>query len=212
MRDDWLIDGPADAHWTLILAHGAGQGMGSDFMTFIAHHLGRTGVRVVRFDFPYMVAMARDGKRRPPDRAPVLLETWRRTIEGTLASGTPPARLAIGGKSLGGRIASLIAEDAGVAALVCLGYPFHAPGRPADLRTAHLEAMKVPTLICQGTRDPFGKESEVGNYPLSERIEIAWIPDGDHSFSPPARSGRSHQQNLLDAVDRVAAFLNRLRG
>ncbi len=147
-----LIDGPPDAHWTFLLAHGAGQGMGSDFMTFFAHHLARAKLRVVRFEFPYMAAATRDGQQRPPDRTPVLIERWEQELAWAAGAGIPPERLVIGGKSLGGRIASLIAERAGVAALVCLGYPFHAVGKPEQRRIEHLEALGVPTLICQGER------------------------------------------------------------
>ncbi len=207
-----LIDGPPDAYWTLILAHGAGQDMGSDFMTFFAHHLARAKVRVIRFEFPYMVASSRDGKRRPPDRAPVLIESWEREIAHAREGGSPLDRLAIGGKSLGGRIASLIADRVGVAGLVCLGYPFHAVGKPDERRIEHLQTLRLPTLICQGVRDPFGDAGEVPSYPLSERIEIAWLPEGDHNFTPSARGGRSHEQNLLEAVDHVVGFLARLRG
>lgn len=206
-----LIDGPPDAYWTFLLAHGAGQGMGSDFMTFFAHHLARDRLRVVRFEFPYMAATSRDGQQRPPDRTPALIERWDQELAWAAQAGIPLPRLVIGGKSLGGRIASLIAERAGVAALVCLGYPFHAVGKPEQRRIEHLETLGVPTLICQGTRDPFGNRAEVPAYPLSAQIEIAWIPDGDHSFCPSASGGRSHEQNLLEAVDRIERFLASLR-
>lgn len=206
-----LIDGPPDAYWTLLLAHGAGQGMGSEFMTFFAHHLARARLRVVRFEFPYMAASSRDGQQRPPDRTPVLVARWEQELAWAEAAGIPRERLVIGGKSLGGRIASLIAERAGVAALVCLGYPFHAPGKPEQPRIEHLQDLGVPTLICQGTRDPFGDRAQVATYPLSGQIEIAWIPDGDHGFAPSARGGRTQEQNLLEAVDRIGRFLAGLR-
>ena len=107
-----LTDGPPDADWVLILAHGAGQGMDSSFMTHIACELGRAGVRVVRFEFPYMAEMRRTGKRKPPNRESVLLERWNLIIDRELAAGTEARRLLIGGKSLGGRMASLIADGA----------------------------------------------------------------------------------------------------
>jgi len=144
---DTLTAGPSDADWTLILAHGAGQGMDSPFMTQIADALGRAGVRVIRFEFPYMAEMRRTGKRKPPNREPVLLERWNLVIDRELAAGTDPRRLLIGGKSLGGRMASLIADERGVAGLVCLGYPFHPPGKPDRLRTEHLRDLRTPTLI-----------------------------------------------------------------
>jgi predicted alpha/beta-hydrolase family hydrolase len=197
-----LFDGPADAPVGLVLAHGAGAPMDSPFMAHIADGLGARGLRVARFEFPYMAARRRDGKRRPPDRAPVLLESWRAEIAKL---GGPD--LAIGGKSLGGRMASLIAEEEGVRALVCLGYPFHPPGRPEKLRTEHLESLDTPSLILQGERDPFGTRDDVEGYSLSPAIRIAWCPDGDHSFKPRKASGRSQEDNWDLAVDVVFEFL-----
>jgi predicted alpha/beta-hydrolase family hydrolase len=197
-----LFDGPADAPVGLVLAHGAGAPMDSPFMAHIADGLGARGLRVARFEFPYMAARRRDGKRRPPDRAPVLLESWRAEIAKL---GGPD--LAIGGKSLGGRMASLIAEEEGVRALVCLGYPFHPPGRPEKLRTEHLESLDTPSLILQGERDPFGTRDDVEGYRLSPAIRIAWCPDGDHSFKPRKASGRSQEDNWDLAVDVVFEFL-----
>ena len=110
---------------------------------------------------------------------------------------------------MGGRIASMIADEAGVAGVCCLGYPFHPPGKPERLRTAHLEAMQTSTLIVQGTRDRFGTEEEVATYRLSDAIELAWMEDGDHSFKPRKKSGRSLEQNLDDAARAVVAFIRR---
>ena len=113
----------------------------------------------------------------------------------------------MGGKSLGGRMASLIADEVGAAALVCLGYPFHPPGRPDDLRTAHLLRLQTPTLICQGNRDPFGRPEEVAGYRLSPAIRVAWIADGDHGMVPRKASGRTWEQNLDEVVSEVLGFL-----
>ena len=150
----------------LVLAHGAGAPMDSPFMETLAAALERGGVPVSRFEFPYMAARRRDGRRRPPDREPVLRQAWREQIE---ALG-PPERLVIGGKSLGGRMASLEADAAGVAGLVCLGYPFHPPGRPERTRIEQLQRLRTPTLILQGERDPFGGPAEVAGYPLSPAV------------------------------------------
>ena len=100
-----------------------------------------------------------------------MIEAVRETIAGTGA-------VFIGGKSMGGRMASMIADEMGVRALVCFGYPFHPPGKPAQLRTAHLETLRTPALILQGSRDPFGTEHEVSTYELSKAIRIEWLPDG----------------------------------
>lgn len=205
-QSQWQIDGPSDAAQTLVLAHGAGQDMRSEFLDTIASGLGAAGLRVIRFRFPYMAQMAAGGARRPPDREPVLLAAWNRVIDDLLAAGTDLSRLLIGGKSLGGRMASLIAEPRGVAGLVCLGYPFHPPGRPQRPRIAHLRELSVPTLICQGTRDPFGTPDELADYALSRMIQIAWIEDGEHSFRPRKGSGRTWEDNLRAATAAVAAF------
>ena len=202
MSTPLVFDGPDDADLTVALAHGAGAPMDSPFMVTIAAGLARAGLRVVRFEFPYMRKRRIDGTRRPPDRAPVLLETWRAVI-ATLG----PGRLVIGGKSLGGRIASLLADQAGVRALVCLGYPFHAPGRPATPeRLVHMAALATPTLIVQGERDTLGAPAEVAGYTLSPAIDIAWMIDGDHSLKPRKASGRSEADNLADAIAAVVAF------
>jgi predicted alpha/beta-hydrolase family hydrolase len=208
--DPLLIDGPADARHHLILAHGAGQGADSPFMSAVAHALAASGLRVVRFSFTYMVRSEVEGRRRPPDREPTLIETWLRVIAEQRASHGAGKRLLIGGKSMGGRIASLIADEAGVDGLVCLGYPFHPPGRPERTRVAHLSGLRTPTLICQGERDPFGSREEVARYDLSPSIETVWIADGEHSFKPPRASGLTPEQNLGMAADAVVSFAARL--
>ena len=202
---DILFDGPETAPLTLILAHGAGAPMDSDFMAAFARGLGEAGLRVARFEFPYMAARRRGGGKRPPDRQPVLLETWRQAI-AEVGSG----RFAIGGKSLGGRMASLIADESGARALVCLGYPFHPPGKPDRLRTAHLETLETPTLIVQGTRDALGSAADVARYRLSPAIRFHWAEDGDHSLVPRKASGRSREQNWAEAIEAVAGFLGTL--
>jgi len=200
-----LETGPAGAATTLILAHGAGAPMDSPFLETIAEGLAATGIRVVRFEFPYMAERRASGKRGAPDREPVLLDAWREAIATV---GRPKgARLAIGGKSLGGRMASKIADEAEVDALVCLGYPFHPPGKPERVRTAHLAELRTPTLVLQGTRDPFGKPDDVAGYELSPAIRVHWIEDGDHSLVPPKRSTRTEAGNLAEAVGEIAAFL-----
>ncbi len=237
----YLRNGPADARIHLILAHGAGEGPTSPFLTHLALALGAGGVRVTRFAFPYMVAMVAGGPRRPPDRQQVLLDAWQQAIAasrrpcmppvlgvlpgavpdapcmppvlGVLPGAVPDAPCmppVLGGKSMGGRMASLIADQTGAAGLVCLGYPFHPPGRPERLRTEHLAMLRTPTLICQGERDPFGRPDEVARYDLSHAIRLAWIPDGDHSFKPRKRSGRTWEANLDLAAAEVLGFLNGL--
>ncbi len=200
-----LHDGPVDADTTIILAHGAGAGMDSPAMETFARGLAGEGFRVVRFEFPYLQRRRDTGRRGGPDRPPVLMESWRRAV-ATAGGG----RLVIGGKSMGGRIASMLADDVGARGLVCLGYPFHPPGRPEKLRTAHLADLKTPTLIVQGTRDPFGKPEEVEGYELPDAIEVVWLEDGDHSFKPRKASGRTLEQNIAEAITAIAGFIRSL--
>lgn len=207
-RDDWVVSGPLDASTTLMLAHGAGVAMDSPFMKNVARGMATRGVRVVRFEFPYMAARRRDGRKRPPDRQPVLLESWREAVAALRREGA--SRLAIGGKSLGGRIASMVADELAVDGLICLGYPFHPVGRPERTRIEHLRGLRTPALILQGERDPFGRPEEVSAYPLSPAIRVHWIGDGDHGYRPRKSSGRSEGENLREAVSAAAAFLSGL--
>ena len=206
-----LRDGPPDAAWTLALAHGAGAPMDSPFMAGMAERLAVAGVAVARFEFPYMRRTRADGRRRPPDRQRALLTAWREAVAaiGDAAAGGA-SRLAIGGKSLGGRAASMIADEAGAAALVVLGFPFHPPGAPDRTRTERLAALRTPALICQGERDPFGGRAEVEAYDLAPSIALHWIADGNHSFEPRKASGRTLGDNLDDAAAAVARFLGGL--
>jgi predicted alpha/beta-hydrolase family hydrolase len=203
---DLLRNGPEDAFTRIVLAHGAGAGMDSPFMQTIAEGLAARGFSVVRFEFPYMREKRRGGAKRGPDRQDVLVHAWRDAIEALGGARS----LVLGGKSLGGRIASLIADEVGAKGLVCLGYPFHPPGRPRVLRTRHLERLNTPTLIVQGARDSMGSREEVPEYTLSSRIHVTWIEDGDHSLKPRRRSGCDPAQALANAVDHVATFVTGL--
>lgn len=198
-----LSDGPAGSEQLLVLAHGAGGAMDSPFMNRVAQGVAACGIRVVRFEFPYMAARRAGGKRGAPDREPVLLDAWRGVVE-ELGGG---ASLAIGGKSLGGRMASLVADELQVRALICLGYPFHPPGQPEKLRTKHLASLRTPALIIQGERDPFGTPADVAGYPLSPAIRIEWLQDGDHSFKPRVSSGATESGNVARAIDLICGFL-----
>lgn len=205
MSVKFLLDGPDGAPLTVALAHGAGGAMDSPFMTTIAEGLAAAGLRAARFEFPYMAERRKDGKLRPPDRIDVLRDSW---LEAIAALGADD--LVIGGKSLGGRVASLVAERAQVRGLVCLGYPFHPPGKPETLRVGHLLDMRMPALILQGTRDPFGRPSEVRNYALPPNVRIHWLADGDHSFKPRKSSGVTEAANLAEAVSAMVDFVTEL--
>ncbi len=201
----FLWNGPVDGTQTLVLAHGSGAPMDSPFLETIASGLADRGVRVARFEFPYMHARRAGGRGGPPDRTAVLLESWRAALAAVRAEAG--GHVAIGGKSLGGRMASLIADEVEAAALVCLGYPFHPPGQPEKLRTTHLAALCTPTLIAQGTRDPFGTREEVSAYALSPAVRIEWLESGEHSWKPLVRSGRTEAQNLEQGIEAIAGFL-----
>jgi predicted alpha/beta-hydrolase family hydrolase len=209
-RPDIVFDGPDDSPLTVALAHGAEAPMDSPFMAAFAHGLAGRGTRCARFEFPYMAGRRTGGPKRPPDRAPVLLECWR-----TVVQVLGRERLVVGGKSLGGRMASMIAAEAEargtpVRGLVCLAYPFHPPGRPEAPRIDHLKTLRTPTLILQGTRDPFATAAEVAAYGLSDAIRVHWLADGDHGFKPRRSSGRTERQNWDQALDDIDTFLARL--
>ncbi|MGK9169862.1 alpha/beta hydrolase [Inquilinus limosus] len=210
MAPTFLFDGPADARTTILLAHGAGAPMDSASMTAAATALAGAGLRVARFEFAYMAAR-RDGRRKPPPRAESLIPEYRAAVEALGASGP----LIIGGKSMGGRVASMIADElraeGRIAGLLCLGYPFHPPGKPEQLRTAHLAGLATPALICQGTRDEFGTSDEVAGYALSDRIELLWLEDGDHDLKPrKSISGFTAADHLRTTAERVAAWADRI--
>jgi uncharacterized protein len=199
---DWLVDGDPAARPLVILAHGAGAPMDTPFMNTVAIGLAGRGRCVIRFEFPYMHERRVSGKRRGPGNAERLTKDWLAVI----AAAGDPRSTVIGGKSMGGRVASLVADEAGVAGLVCLGYPFHPPGQPDKLRVAHLEALRTPALILQGTRDEFGRRDEVATYTLSKTISVVYLEGGDHSYKPGEKA------HLARAVEEVDRFIAGLRG
>jgi predicted alpha/beta-hydrolase family hydrolase len=204
---DFLFSGPASAKSTLLLAHGAGAPMDSAWMNRMADALAEKGIRTARFEFAYMAARRDGGRGRAIPRAEKVMPEFTAAVDA-LSVQTP---LLIGGKSMGGRVASMVAEELfqarRIVGLVCLGYPFHPPDKPEQLRTAHLETLTVPTLICHGTRDPFGTRDEVSAYCLSSAIELHWLEDGDHDFRPRKTSGRTARQNMAQAADAVARWI-----
>ncbi len=214
---DCLYDRAEKPVAVLLLAHGAGAAMDSDFMNTMAAALASHSVAVLRFEFPYMQRRRDEQRQFPPDRAPKLLAAFAERVRearslaaelSEIPDGALP--LWIGGKSMGGRMASMLAvEGNGVAALdvagvIALGYPFHPPGKPEKTRIDHLPALTAPMLVCQGERDPFGKPDEVAGYGLPERVQLHWLPSGDHDFKPLKRSGLQ-QQDLIDESARMAA-------
>jgi predicted alpha/beta-hydrolase family hydrolase len=207
----FLFDGPEQAATTILLAHGAGAAMDSAAMTALATTLADAGFRVARFEFDYMARRRTSGERKPPPRADRLMPEYIAAIDALGAKGP----LIISGKSMGGRVASMIADELcaskRIAGLLCLGYPFHPPEKPEQLRTEHLADLKTPALIVQGTRDPFGTSDEVASYKLSKTIEILWLEDGDHDLKPRKKlSGFSAADHLKTLGDAVKAWSDRL--
>ena len=211
MSVPFLFAGPQDAPFTLLLAHGSGAPMDSPAMNAAASALAAEGLRIARFEFAYMAARRSEGSRRPPPKAETLIPEFEAAVAALGAKGP----LVIGGKSMGGRVASMAADrlhgKGRAAGLLCLGYPFHPPEKPAQLRTAHLMTLETPTLICQGTRDPFGTVAEVPGYGLPERIEILWLEDGDHDLKPrKSISGFSAADHLATMAKAVKAWTGTL--
>ncbi|EPZ9278566.1 TPA: alpha/beta fold hydrolase [Vibrio parahaemolyticus] len=198
----WIVEGPENGP-LFVFAHGAGAGMEHDFMTAVAKGLVEQGIRVVRFNFPYMVKRSEDGKKRSPDRAPKLLEAYSEVIAHFASSP-----VVIGGKSMGGRVASLLAEHELVAGIACLGFPFHPPGKPEKFKGDHLASIDKPTLILQGERDTFGKREEFDEFVFSQQVKVSFLPDGDHSFKPRKSSGHTEAGNIALAVEQLSAFIN----
>jgi uncharacterized protein len=200
-----LADGPSDAPG-LILGHGAGAGIRSDFMEFVASELATRAVRVTRFNFAYVEA-----RKKTPDRQPVLEDTYAAVVEHVRREERPQ-RLFLGGKSLGGRIAShVVAGGQAADGLVFLGYPLHPPGRPDRLRSAHLNEISVPMLFVEGTRDPFCplETLEKVGADFTAPVEIAVIDGGDHSLRVRKSSGRSTEEAWGEAVEQVADWIRR---
>ena len=202
MIQDFLETRPdGTARATLLLAHGAGAPMDSDFMNLLATALARRGIRVLRFEFPYMAQRREGGSKRPPNPMPVLRAHF---LERYASLGEPAF---VGGKSMGGRVASMVVDELDALGVLCFGYPFHPPGRPERTRTGHLAGLVRPGLVVQGTRDPFGKPEEVAGYDLSAQLRVHWLESGDHDFKPLRSSGLTQTQLVEQAADAACRFM-----
>ena len=192
-----------------VVGHGAGAGRNSPFMVRFAKGMAERGISAATFDFPYMAA-----KRGAPDKPAVLEASWRDAVDAAkgLFEGLP---LFIGGKSMGGRIASHIASQGtpGLTGLFFLGYPLHPPGAPDKRRDAHLPAIAEPMLFVQGTRDTFGTSAEIEALrPKLQRATLHVVEDGDHSFKVRVRSGQKPDQVLDGIMDVVGAWMTTIIG
>lgn len=207
-RTSYLND---DAKATLLFAHGAGAGNRHAFISDYAMSLAKLGFNVVTLNFPYMQIVYETGKRRPPNRAPQLLEYLKLEVELVKTSIESKLPLFLIGKSMGGRMASLLAADADdlFDGVVVLGYPFIPPGKPEKLdeRIAHFPLISIPTLILQGQRDSFGGAELISSLSLSQSMHTFIIPDGDHSFKPRKSSGYTEVSNMQLAVSKIEQFV-----
>ncbi len=195
---------------TLLLAHGSGQPMDDPLLEALAGGISAAGPRVERFEFPYM-ARRRAGERCPIDPDDVLAACFREQVARVRASGPLPGPLLIGGVSLGARIASAIAAAVAPDGLFAISLPFHPAGEPADRsRVDRLQALSIPTLIVQGTRDKYGNRERVRGYRLSAPIEVVWLEDANHGLVPRARSGLTFDQHLSTTIAAIARFATHL--
>jgi predicted alpha/beta-hydrolase family hydrolase len=201
-KSDFKITGPKSAKKVFIFAHGAGAPMDSDWMNDVAMGLSKYEIKCARFEFPYMAERRSTGKKRPPNTMKVLQETWREAIEKF-----SDHEVYIGGKSMGGRVASLIADEEKVKGLICLGFPFHAPGKEPKGRIEHLKGLKTKTIILQGERDSMGTKDEVKKYSLSKKIKVYFLADGDHSLKPRKKSGYTLEEHLEYCCKVISDFM-----
>ncbi|WP_421198400.1 alpha/beta fold hydrolase [Aeromonas enteropelogenes] len=199
-----IREGASDAPVRILLAHGAGAGMEHAFLAELSRLLAGSDIEVVRFNFPYMIKRARDGKRRPPDRQPALLEHWRQMVREFAHP-----KLFLAGKSMGGRMAAEIAGEMNAAGLLILGYPFHPPAKSDRWRGEVLKQITTPTLLLQGERDTFGSRAELVDFPFSSAVSVHWLTDGDHGFKPRKASGVSEQENLQQAANEIRRFVTK---
>lgn len=195
-----LINSPSQAKARLILAHGAGAGANHLVMQKLADALAAQKIEVVRFNFAYMHRQLTLGRKCFPDKMPLLLECMQQQIQQT----TTDLPLFIGGKSLGGRVASLLMElpkqqgvdnQPKVLASFAFGYPFHPPKKQV-WRTEHFACLQRPLYIFQGERDPFGTKQELADKAW-QNVSIDWLPDGDHDFKPRKSSGYTQEQLIV---------------
>ncbi|GAA61590.1 alpha/beta-hydrolase fold protein [Pseudoalteromonas sp. BSi20652] len=202
---EWIKSTKQPSVAQFIFAHGAGAGSDSDFMQHMAKLISEEGVDVGLFDFEYMQIAKQTNKRRPPERAPKLLAYY----EQVLTHAQPKLPLFIGGKSMGGRMASMLACSTNypLLGILAFGYPFHPPGKPETLRTDHFADIDCPFLVLQGERDTFGTREELATMAMSKQPQYIWLTDGDHSLKPRKKSGVTELQNREAAALGAVKFI-----
>ena len=201
-----IYNGPENGP-LFLFANGAGAPADSVFMTKIAQGLAEHGIKVARFNFNYMQQRIDNGTKRPPERAPKLIAQFMEVI------ATFDQPMVIGGKSMGGRMATMLADlneyphNKQIKAIACLGYPFHPAAKPEKLRTEHLNSIKQPILIIQGERDKLGSKDDVDDYSLPHNIDFLWLEDGDHDLKPRVKSGFNHEEHLTKTITILSEYI-----
>lgn len=195
-----------DAIADVIFAHGAGAGKDHQFILGMVEKLNARKLSVITFNFPYMTKRAQDGKRRPPDRMPKLVEHY----QSVLAEVVSEKPLFLAGKSMGFRVAATLAEETlfdSVKGVFGIGYPFHPQKKPEKLRLEPLQNSLLPVKVIQGTRDALGNIEEIAGYDLPSKIEVTYLEDGDHDIKPRVKSGFTHQQHTESAANIIEEFV-----
>ncbi len=198
---------------TLLLAHGAGAAMDSTFMNKLAAALASQGIAAARFEFAYMAGRRTGGPKKPPPRADKLIAEFQTALQSVLSQSDGP--LLIGGKSMGGRVAAMLAGGGSLPGrakgVACVGYPFHPTGKAdAEWRLQPLQDAKRPVLVLQGDRDPFGSKAELDEVTLPAHVSLTYLEDGNHDFGPRGKSPATLDGNIKLAAEAVRAFADRL--
>ncbi|MEH6443010.1 MAG: alpha/beta family hydrolase [Oceanospirillaceae bacterium] len=207
-----LVEGSA-CSGIVILAHGAGMPMDHPFMQQVTDQLVSIGLQVVRFEFPYMAQRRVTGRKLLPDKLPVLIASFKEAISKVKSdvesqSNSKQIRVYLAGKSLGGRVATIMACTESVAGVFVYGYPFHPINKPDRLRVEHLQNIDTQIHIYQGERDKLGNADEVENYTLSSKVTVEWLADGDHDLKPRVRSGFTQQQHMKSVLSKIDYIIN----
>lgn len=207
-----VLNEAENAKALIVFAHGAGADMSSAYLETLVEMMNSKQLSVLRFNFPYMDKRKLDGKRRPPDRMPVLVACYR----SVLADLDTQLPIFIAGKSMGGRVAATLATDEclmkmlNVSGVICLGYPFHPIKKPEKLRLEPLQEAQLPVLILQGQRDALGSELEINNYQVSAHCQLHYFADGDHDLKPRVKSGYNLSQHQSSAIDKIRNFVDEI--
>lgn len=207
--DNILINGPKEAKNILLLAHGAGAPMDSIFMNTISDGLNNNGIITFRFEFPYM-EKRRSGKNTFPDKLDVLCDFYKK-IYFNIKKANPDKNIWLGGKSMGGRVSTLISRSLDIKGVIVFGYPFHPINKLDKLRLESLQLSGPPILIIQGTRDKFGTITEVKKYKIHKNNTIFWIKDGDHSYNTLKKSGLSSKDAIVQAYNEASIFIKKTK-